>query len=89
MEGLLWIAKEEEMGSMKSVSGNDVIKVLTKNGFGFVKQRGSHVKLKGMTPMGKRIVIIPLHKDLPGGTLHSISRQAGLTYKEFEKFFEE
>jgi predicted RNA binding protein YcfA (HicA-like mRNA interferase family) len=76
------------MGSMKSVSGSDVIKVLTKNGFGFVKQRGSNLKLTGMTPVGRRTVIVPLHRDLPAGTLHSISRQAGLTYKEFETFFE-
>ncbi|MBU7016576.1 MAG: type II toxin-antitoxin system HicA family toxin [Theionarchaea archaeon] len=71
---------------MKSVSGHEVIKALTKIGFEFVKQRGSHVKLK-KTTNDKRIVIVPLHKDLPDGTLHSISRQAGLTYKEFKKLF--
>ncbi|MBU7047013.1 MAG: type II toxin-antitoxin system HicA family toxin [Theionarchaea archaeon] len=72
---------------MKSISGHKVIKALTKIGFEFVKQRGSHVKLKKTTNNGKRIVIVPLHKDLPDGTLHSISRQAGLTYKEFKSLF--
>lgn len=71
---------------MKSVSGHEVIKTLTRIGFVFVKQKGSHVKLKRMNK-GKRIVIVPLHKDLPDGTLHSISRQAGLTYKEFKRLF--
>jgi predicted RNA binding protein YcfA (HicA-like mRNA interferase family) len=72
---------------VKSISGHEVIKALTKIGFVFVKQRGSHVKLKKTTNNGKRIVIVPLHKDLPDGTLHSISRQAGLAYKEFKKLF--
>ena len=72
---------------MKSVSGNEIIKKLTKNGFAFVRQRGSHVKLRKIEPEGKRIVIVPLHDDLPDGTLHSISRQAGLTFREFQELF--
>jgi len=79
---------KEEMGSMKSVSGNEIVKKLTRIGFVFVKQRGSHVKLKKFASESTRIVIVPLHKDLPQGTLHSISRQAGLTYKEFQELFE-
>jgi len=86
-EGLKCIGKEKGMGAVKSVSGNDIIKKLTKIGFRFVKQRGCHVKLKRTTSEGTIIVIVPLHKDLPDGTLHSISRQAGLPFKEFEKLF--
>lgn len=70
---------------VKSVSGNDVMKALTKTGFAPVKQRGSHVKLRKTTDKGVRIVIVPLHNDLPEGSIYSIARQAGLTYKEFQK----
>jgi predicted RNA binding protein YcfA (HicA-like mRNA interferase family) len=73
---------------MKSVNGNEVMRALTIIGFVFVKQKGSHVKLRRITPDGKRTVIVPLHKDLPEGTLHSISRQADLTFEEFKKLFE-
>ena len=86
-EGLKCISKEKGMEAVKSVSGNDIIKKLTKIGFRFVKQRGSHVKLKRIASEGTRTVIVPLHKDLPDGTLHSISRQAGLSFKEFENLF--
>lgn len=75
------------MGAVKSISGNDVIKKLTKIGFRFVKQKGSHVKLKRSTSDDTRIVIVPLHKDLPSGTLHSIARQGGLEFKDFQKLF--
>lgn len=73
---------------VKSVSGKDVIKALTKTGFVFANQRGSHVKLRKKTDKGKRIVIIPLHKNLPDFVLYSILRQANLTHIEFEKLLE-
>ena len=57
--------KRKGDGPVKSISGHEVIKALTKIGFEFVKQRGSHIKLKKTTNNGKRIVIVPLHKDLP------------------------
>lgn len=72
---------------MKSVSGQEVIIALTRIEFKFVKQKGDHVKLRRITLEGKRTAIVPLHKDLAQGTLHSISRQAGLTFKEFRKLF--
>ena len=52
-----------------------VIKGLERNGFKFVKQRGSHRKYK----KGGRTVIIPMHYELAKGTLSSILEQAGLT----------
>ena len=52
-----------------------VIKGLEKNGFSFVKQRGSHRKYK----RGNRTVIVPMHYELAKGTLMSIMEQSGLT----------
>jgi predicted RNA binding protein YcfA (HicA-like mRNA interferase family) len=58
------------------VSGADVVRALSKAGFGQVGQRGSHVKLKHPD---SRIVIVPMHRELAAGTLRSILRQARLT----------
>ena len=57
-----------------------VIKVLEKNGFIFIKQRGSHRKYK----KGGRTVIIPMHYELAKGTLSSILEQASLTLEDLK-----
>jgi len=48
---------------------------LERNGFRFVKQRGSHRKYK----KNGRTVIVPMHYELAKGTLMSVLEQAGLT----------
>lgn len=58
-----------------------VVKVLEKNGFQFVKQRGSHRKYK----KGGSTVIVPMHYELAKGTLMSILEHAGLTLDELMK----
>ena len=55
-----------------------VIKGLERNGFRFVKQRGSHRKFK----KDNRTVIVPMHYELAKGTLMSILEQAGLTLEQ-------
>jgi len=55
-----------------------VIKGLERNGFRFVKQRGSHRKYK----RDSRTVIVPMHYELAKGTLMSILEQAGLTLEQ-------
>ena len=55
-----------------------VIKGLERNGFRFVKQRGSHRKYK----KNGRTVIVPMHYELAKGTLMSILEQAGLTLEQ-------
>lgn len=55
----------------------DMVKLLEKNGFIKISQKGSHLKMKN-EQTGK-IVIIPMHaKDIPSGTEKSIMKQAGL-----------
>ena len=58
-----------------------VIKGLEKNGFHFVKQRGSHRKYKN----NGRSVIVPMHYELAKGTLGSILEQSGLTLEQLMK----
>ena len=59
----------------QSVRPEQVIKALEKDGFSFIKQRGSHKKFK----KGNRTVIVPMHYELATGTLKSILEQSGLT----------
>ena len=71
------------MPKLPVVSGEEVIKVLSKAGFIVRKGKGSHVVLQ--RPNDYRNVSVPLHKSLKPGTLRSIIKQAGLTVEEFVK----
>ena len=57
------------------VRPEQVIKALEKDGFTFIKQRGSHRKYK----KGNRTVIVQMHYELAIGTFKSILEQSGLT----------
>jgi predicted RNA binding protein YcfA (HicA-like mRNA interferase family) len=62
-----------------NVSGSDVVRALERIGFVYVSQKGSHVKLR----RNANTVIVPQHSEIKQGTLHSIARQAGLTWGDF------
>jgi predicted RNA binding protein YcfA (HicA-like mRNA interferase family) len=54
----------------------ELIKILEKEGFVFLRQSGSHAIFK---KPGHKIVVVPIHsKDIPTGTLHSLLKDAGL-----------
>ncbi len=65
------------------LSGNEVIKALSKIGFQAVRQRGSHVFMKKENNEGKKTTVVPIHKEIDRGTLLEIIRQAGLKKEEF------
>ncbi|MHB1471208.1 MAG: type II toxin-antitoxin system HicA family toxin [Thermoplasmataceae archaeon] len=69
------------MLKLPTVSGQEVVKALSKIGFKFRRQVGSHMILKRQLD-GKRLAI-PNHREIPKGTLRAIIRQAGLTVDEF------
>ena len=54
---------------------------LTKKGFYFKRQEGSHIKLRRDDPFAQ--VVVPNHKELDKGTLRSITRMANLSVDEF------
>jgi len=56
----------------------EIIKILQKDGWFEVVQKGSHKHFKHRVKQGK--VTVPMHKvkDIPIGTLNSIYKQAGL-----------
>lgn len=61
----------------RQLSGEDVIAILLKFGFVLHSQRGSHVKLRRVTPEGtKQTLTIPRHQELDPGTVRAIFRQA-------------
>ena len=68
----------------KLYSSDYIIKVLSKYGFVFISQKGSHIKLrKGGNPT--LTVIVPVgRKEIPVGTFNSICRQSGLSKQDFE-----
>lgn len=54
----------------------ELIKLLEKEGFVFVRQSGSHAIYR---KQGFKIIVVPIHsKDIPTGTLQSILKDAGL-----------
>jgi len=71
------------MSKLPVLSGEKCIKALTRAGFYFKRQEGSHVTLRRDEPFCQ--LIVPLHKELDRGTLRAIIRQSGLSVSEFIK----
>ena len=69
----------------KLYSARTIIKVLERNGFILISQKGNHVKLQKKLGEQKLTVIVPYHKEVAMGTFSSVLKQAGITRKEFEK----
>jgi len=54
----------------------ELIKLLEKEGFIFVRQSGSHAIFR---KSGFKLIVVPIHsRDVPIGTLNSILKDAGL-----------
>ena len=65
------------MPKLRRLSGSEVIRILDHFGFVVHSQRGSHVKLRRIGPVGeKQTLTIPRHRELDTGTLRAIFRQA-------------
>ncbi len=65
----------------RSLSGNEVVRVLRRAGFYFKRQKGSHIVLRRDEPFAQ--VVVPAHRSIDTGTLASIIHGAGLTVAEF------
>jgi predicted RNA binding protein YcfA (HicA-like mRNA interferase family) len=60
---------------------NEIISALSKKGFVYKSQKGSHVKYTD----GHYTIIIPMHDTEARGTLKSILIQAGIELEDFLK----
>ena len=64
------------------LSGRDVIKALSKIGYSFDHQTGSHVIL--INEQNKRITV-PMHDEIGKGLLKAILKQVNISMDEFLK----
>jgi predicted RNA binding protein YcfA (HicA-like mRNA interferase family) len=70
------------MPKLPTVTGHQVVNVLTQIDFQVVRQKGSHVRMKHEDG---RAITIPMHagKNIGKGLLRKILRDAELTVEEF------
>jgi predicted RNA binding protein YcfA (HicA-like mRNA interferase family) len=64
------------MPKLRSLSGEDLLRIFSTFGFVKLSQRGSHVKLRREVAGRKQIITIVLHREVDKGTLQAIFRQA-------------
>ncbi|MBC8230930.1 type II toxin-antitoxin system HicA family toxin [bacterium] len=57
---------------LPQASGRDVIRLLERLGYEFVRQRGSHIRVRKVTPAGTHNITVPVHRTIAQGTLNSI-----------------
>jgi predicted RNA binding protein YcfA (HicA-like mRNA interferase family) len=70
------------------VDSTQLIKILDRQGFKVIRQKGSHVILINQQ---KTRIVIPVHpgKDLKPGLVRAIIREAGISREEFLKLLKE
>jgi predicted RNA binding protein YcfA (HicA-like mRNA interferase family) len=62
----------------RGVSGDRVIRALERIGYGVIRQKGSHVRLRHEGPPAHSVTV-PLHNPLKAGTLHGILSEVAQT----------
>jgi len=69
------------MASLPSVSGRELVRAFSKDGWQMVRQRGSHMILVKEGHMAT--LSVPDHREVAKGTLRSLIRSSGLTADGF------
>lgn len=69
------------MASLPIMSGREVVKVFTRDGWQLERQRGSHMILIKEGHIAT--LSVPDHREVAKGTLRSLIRSSGLTVEEF------
>ncbi len=79
------------MPRLRRLSGKDVIEILRSFGFEVYGQRGSHIKLRRLSEVGKETLTVPNHNELDTGTCRAILRQASkyIPISELQPYFYE
>jgi predicted RNA binding protein YcfA (HicA-like mRNA interferase family) len=75
------------MNELPRISGRDCAKALTRAGFLFIRQTGSHMVLRRADPFAQ--VVVPDHRELDRGTLRAIIRQSHLTVEMFNTLLQQ
>jgi predicted RNA binding protein YcfA (HicA-like mRNA interferase family) len=66
------------MPKLPQVSGDAVVRLLQSLGYEVVRQRGSHVRLRKVTPLGEHNITVPAHRIVAKGTLSDILSRVSL-----------
>jgi predicted RNA binding protein YcfA (HicA-like mRNA interferase family) len=69
------------LSNLPVVSGRELVRALTRLGYQFDRQHGSHIILRHSSPPYRRLVV-PDHDEIAKGTLRAIVRQAGISIDE-------
>jgi len=69
----------------KLYSSKYIAKVLKKNDFFFVSQKGSHAKYRKTEKPSLTVILPAGKKEIPHGTFRSILRQSKLEEEDFRK----
>lgn len=69
---------------MRVLSWRQVVRILERRGFVFLRQRGSHMRFRGIVNGQVQNVSVPRHRELRPGTLNRIIQQSGLPPDLFE-----
>ena len=65
------------MPKLRTLSGQDLVKIFLSFGFVVAAQKGSHIKLaRTISDNSRQSLTIPNHQELDKGTLKAIYRQA-------------
>ena len=73
------------MNKVPSLSFDQVVRGLQRDGWVVVRQKGSHIRLHKHTPAQTLKLTIPAHRPIKRSTLSHILKQARLTVDEFEE----
>jgi predicted RNA binding protein YcfA (HicA-like mRNA interferase family) len=73
------------MSKIPSLNYDKVIKVLQRDGWVIVRQRGSHIRLQKHMEKETLKLTVPAHKPIKRSTLSHILKQARITADDFLK----
>lgn len=72
------------MPKLRVLSGKEVCKIMSRQGFAKVRRKGSHIIMQKPTVHSTITVPVPDHDALKIGTLLGIIKQSGLPRELFE-----
>ncbi|MGM0610023.1 MAG: type II toxin-antitoxin system HicA family toxin [Thermodesulfobacteriota bacterium] len=73
------------MSKVPSLNYDKIIKVLQRDGWVIVRQRGSHIRLQKHIEQETLKITVPAHKPIKRSTLSHILKQARITADDFLK----
>lgn len=77
------------MPKLPVINDKKLIKILKLEGFIETRQKGSHLSMHKVLPDSIKLVIVPVKRDIPRGTLKSILRKAGISRNRFFELLKE